>query len=97
MAEDTGDANPLKAIKEVHIMNTIYVNLNRTTSKLSVLFSNDAARERAETSLRIGDIKYSVEPDGSLTIENANQLLLSGIIKIKGKGAELLLGPPRSV
>jgi hypothetical protein len=83
------------AVKEA-IINVVFATLNRSTSSLSILMKSDEAREHAETFLRICDVKYSVEPDGSLSIENANELLLSGKLKLKGKGPELLLGPPRT-
>lgn len=87
------DAGP---VKEVNIPGIVYVNLNRNEpGRLSLLFSSDEAREHAETLLRISDLKYSVEPDGSLLIENANQLLLSHRVKINGKDIEFLIGPPR--
>jgi hypothetical protein len=70
------------------------VRLDRTASRLIMLFVDDEKRTKAEAMLKIGGLKCSVGEDGALILEDANQLLLSGRLKIGGKGPELLICPP---
>jgi hypothetical protein len=91
------DSSLAKNIKQVNSYFTRVI-LDRSANRLTFEFKNDEQREQAETWLKMFNMKYSLEANGSLTIENAIQLLVDRKMVFVGMSfevlARILLGPP---